>query len=121
MATESLLVLAAQMVVDAVAGDEWDTVQRSYVQLLGRGDAKLTWLTERSLKETREQLIGANGTDRRLIRGTGGGVGRVAGGPAGGKTLTLRLNCRTWLRRSRRYHPLRRHLRPTTRSPPVAP
>jgi hypothetical protein len=68
MATESLLVLAAQMVVDAVADDEWDTVQRSYVQLLGRDDAKLTWLTERSLKETREQLIGANGTDRRLIR-----------------------------------------------------
>jgi hypothetical protein len=71
MAGESLLALATlagRILVDAAVGDEWETAQHGYAQLLGRGDAKLTWLAERRLKDTRKQLIGAAAADAGLIR-----------------------------------------------------
>jgi hypothetical protein len=71
MAGELLLALAAlagRMVVDATVGDERETAQHEYAQLLGRGNPKLTWLAERRLKETRKQLTGAAMADAGLIR-----------------------------------------------------
>ena len=71
MLGESLLALAAlagRMVVDAAATDGWETAERAYAQLLGRGDAKQTKQAEQWLEETREQLAGADGADRELIR-----------------------------------------------------
>ena len=64
----TLATLAGRMVVDAAATDEWETAQRRFARLLGRGDAKQTRLAEQRLEETREQLIGAAGTDVGLIR-----------------------------------------------------
>src|SRR5208337_4007296 len=71
MLAKSLLVLAMQaghMVVDVAAGDEWETAQRGYAQLLGHGDVTQTRLAEQRLQQTRKQLIGAAGTDVGLIR-----------------------------------------------------
>ena len=47
---------------------EWETAERGYAQLLGRGDAKQTQLAEQWLEETREQLTGRTGADTELIR-----------------------------------------------------
>ena len=71
MLAKSLLALATQagqMVVDAAVGDEWETAQRGYARLLGHGDARQTQVAEQRLHETREQLMGAAGTDLGLIR-----------------------------------------------------
>jgi len=71
MLAKSLLVLAMQAghtLVDVAAGDEWETAQRGYAQMLGRGDAKQTRLAEQRLRTTRKQLIGAAGSDVGLIR-----------------------------------------------------
>ena len=71
MLGESLLalaILAGQVVVDAAAADEWETAQRGFAHVLGYGDAKQTRLTEQRLEETREQVIGAAGTDAGLVR-----------------------------------------------------
>ncbi len=71
MLGDSLLTLAAlagRLVVDAAATDGWQTAERGYVQLLGRGDAKQTQLAERWLEETREQLAGGAGVNMELIR-----------------------------------------------------
>ena len=71
MLGKSLLALAAlagRTVVDAAAADEWETAQRRFARLLGRGDAKQTRLAEQRLEETHEKLIGAAGTDVGLIR-----------------------------------------------------
>src|SRR5580704_289812 len=71
MLAKSLLVLAMQAghtLVDVAAGDEWETAQRGYAQMLGRGNAKQTRLAEQRLRTTRKQLIGASGTDVGLIR-----------------------------------------------------
>jgi Tetratricopeptide repeat len=71
MLAKSLLALATQagqMVVKAAVSDQWETVQRGYAELLGRGDAKQTRLAEQRLHETREQLMGAAGMDMGLIR-----------------------------------------------------
>src|SRR5208282_6666821 len=71
MLAKSLLVLAMQaghVVVDAAAGDEWETAERGYAQLLGHGDVTQTRLAEERLQETRKQLIGAAGADVGLIR-----------------------------------------------------
>ena len=58
----TLAALAGQMVVDAVATDGWETAERGYAQLLGRGDAEQTKQVEQWLEETREQLTaGADG------------------------------------------------------------
>jgi hypothetical protein len=68
---ESLLALASlagQMVVEAATADEWETAQRRYAQLLGRGDTEQIRLAERRLEDTREQLISVAGTDAGLIR-----------------------------------------------------
>jgi hypothetical protein len=69
-----LAALAGRTVVDAAAADEWETAQRRFAQLLGRGDAKQTRLAEQRLEETREKLIGAAGTDVGLIRAALAGV-----------------------------------------------
>ena len=63
-----LAALAGRTVVDAAAAEEWETAQRRFARLLGRGDAKQTRLAEQRLEETREKLIGAAGTDVGLIR-----------------------------------------------------
>jgi hypothetical protein len=55
----ALTALAGRMVVVAAATDEWETAQRGFAQLLGRGDAEQARLTEQRLEETREQLVGA--------------------------------------------------------------
>ena len=71
MLGESLLTLAAlagQMVVDAAASEEWETAERKYAQLLGRGDAMQTQVAERWLKETHEQLARDAGTNMEMIR-----------------------------------------------------
>jgi len=71
MLGKSLLALAAlagRTVVDAAGTDEWETAQRRFARLLGRGDAEQTRLAEQRLAETREKLIGAAGTDVGLIR-----------------------------------------------------
>jgi hypothetical protein len=64
----ALAILAGQTVVDAAAADEWETAQREFAHLLGCGDATQTRLTEQRLEETREQVIGAGGTDAGLVR-----------------------------------------------------
>ena len=71
MLGKSLLALAAlagRTVVDAAGADEWETAQRRFALLLGRGDARQTRLAEQRLGETREKLIGAAETDVGLIR-----------------------------------------------------
>jgi len=71
MLGKSLLTLAAlagRTVVDAADADDWETAQRRFAGLLGRGDAEQTRLAEQRLKETHEKLIGAAGTDVGLIR-----------------------------------------------------
>ena len=72
MLGKSPLALAAlaggRTLVDAAGADEWETAQRKFARLLGRGDAKQTRLAEQRLEETREKLIGAAGTDVGLIR-----------------------------------------------------
>ena len=71
MLAKSLLVLAMQAghtLVDVAAGDEWETAQRGYAQMLGRGNAQQTRLAEQRLRTTRKQLIGAAGSDVGLIR-----------------------------------------------------
>src|SRR6202008_315828 len=50
------------------ATDEWETARHGFAQLLGRGDAEQTRLTERRLDETREQLIGAPASSAGQIR-----------------------------------------------------
>jgi hypothetical protein len=68
---ENLLVLAAlagRTVVDAATTEGWETAERAYAQLLGRGDAKQTKQAECWLEETRKQLAGADGADTELIR-----------------------------------------------------
>ena len=64
----ALAALAGRMVIDAAATSGWETAQRKYAQLLGRGNAKQTQLVERWLEETREQLAGGAGADMELIR-----------------------------------------------------
>jgi tetratricopeptide repeat protein len=66
----ALTALAGRMVVVAAATDEWETARRGFAQLMGRGDAKQTRLTEAQLQATREQLIGAVGADAGVIRTT---------------------------------------------------
>src|SRR5690349_13190497 len=71
MLGQSLLALAAlagQMVVDAAASAAWEPAERGCARLLGRGDFHQTRLAEQRLKETREQLAGASGADREMIR-----------------------------------------------------
>ena len=71
MLGKSLLALAAmagRAVVDAATADEWETAQRRFARLLGRGDAEQTRLAEQRLEETHEKLTGAAGTDVGLIR-----------------------------------------------------
>ena len=71
MLRERLLTLAAlagQMVVDAVATDGWETAERGYAQLLGRGDARQTKQVKQWLEETREQLAADAGADSELVR-----------------------------------------------------
>ena len=71
MLGESLLALAAlagQMVVDAVATDGWETAEREYAQLLGRGDAEHTKQVEQWLEETRKQLTDGADADSELVR-----------------------------------------------------
>ena len=71
MLGESLLALAelaGRMVVDAAATEEWETAERGYAQLLGRGDAEQTRLAEQWLDETREKLTGGASTNMELIR-----------------------------------------------------
>ena len=71
MLAESLLALTAlagQTVVDVAATDGWETAERGYAKLLGRGNAKQTQLAERWLEETREQLARGAGADKELIR-----------------------------------------------------
>jgi hypothetical protein len=63
MVVESLLLLAGQTIVAAVATDAWDLCQRGFARLLGRGDPKKEQLTEQRLEETRQQLTGA-GSDQ---------------------------------------------------------
>ena len=63
-----LTALAAQILVDAAATDEWETAQREYARLLGRRNAKRTRLARQRLQETREQLLGAAGPDMDLMR-----------------------------------------------------
>ena len=64
----ALAALAGQTVVDAAAANDWETAQRRFALLLGRGDARQTRLAEQRLEETREKLIGAAETDVGLIR-----------------------------------------------------
>ena len=62
MLEEGPLTLAAQAgwtVVAATTTDVWDTAKRGFAQLLGRGDAKQTQLTEQRLDDTWEHLTGA--------------------------------------------------------------
>ena len=66
----ALTALAGRIVVVAAATDEWETVQRGFAQLLGRGDAEQTRLTEQLLTETCEQLTGAAATYAGQIRTT---------------------------------------------------
>jgi hypothetical protein len=71
MLAESLVALtvrAGRMVVDVAATDEWETAQCALAKLLGRGDANQVRLTEQRLADTREQLIGAAGTNDGPIR-----------------------------------------------------
>src|SRR5579875_3408271 len=73
MLTERLLALAAlagQVVVDAAAAgeNEWETAQRGYARLLGRGNARRIRLAEQRLAETREQVIGTARPDAEVIR-----------------------------------------------------
>ena len=69
MLAESQLALAAlagRVVVDAAATDGWETAERGYATVLGRGDATQTRLAERWLAETRQQLTdqaGAGNTE----------------------------------------------------------
>jgi Tetratricopeptide repeat len=56
------------VVVDAAATDEWQAAERGYARLLGREDSDQTRRAEQWLGETREQLVGAGGTDVDLIR-----------------------------------------------------
>jgi hypothetical protein len=55
-------------VVDAATSHEWETAQRSFARLLGRGDVGQIRLAEQRLEETHEKLTGAAGTDAGLIR-----------------------------------------------------
>src|SRR6266849_2922587 len=64
----TLAALAGRIVVDAVATDGWETAERGYARLLGRGDAKQTRLAERWLEETRKQVAGGAGADMEMIR-----------------------------------------------------
>jgi len=71
MLAESLLTLAAlagRTVVDAAVSDGWDTAERGYAQLLGRGDADQAQLAERWLEETHKQLADGGGADMEMIR-----------------------------------------------------
>ena len=71
MLVESLLTLAAlagRMVVDAAGTDGWETAERRYAQLLGRGDAEQTQLVKQWLEETGEQLARGARADMELIR-----------------------------------------------------
>ncbi len=70
----TLAALAGRTVVNAAAGDEWETAQRRFARILGRGDAEQTRLVELRLKETHEKLIGAAEKDVGLVR-TALGVG----------------------------------------------
>jgi tetratricopeptide repeat protein len=73
----TLAALAGRTVVDAAAADEWETAQRRFARILGRGDAEQTRLVELHLKETHEKLIGAVEKDVGLVR-TALGVGWTA-------------------------------------------
>ena len=73
----TLAALAGRTVVDAAAADEWETAQRRFARILGRGDAEQTRLVELRLKETHEKLIGAAEKDAGLVR-TALGVGWTA-------------------------------------------
>lgn len=64
----ALTTLAGRIVVVATVTDEWETAQRRFAQLLGRGDAEQTRLTEERLAETREHVIGATAPNARQIR-----------------------------------------------------
>src|SRR5580692_4552725 len=71
MLEASLLVLAAEAgrtVVDAATTGRWETAERQYARLLGRGNAQQTKLAEQWLEETRKQLAGGYGADTELIR-----------------------------------------------------
>ena len=84
---ENLLVLAAlagRTVIDAATTDGWETAERAYAQLLGRGDAKQTKQAEQWLEETREQLTGAEGKDLEQARARWGD--RATGAAAGSVT-----------------------------------
>src|ERR1700760_3660613 len=76
----ALATLAGQTVVQAVATDEWETVECGYALLLGRGDTEQTQLAEQWLKDTHEQLTSASEANLELIRTAliGRWAGRVA-------------------------------------------
>ncbi len=83
----ALASLAGQTVVDAAAADEWETAQRRFALVLGRGDAKQILLAEQRLEETREQLSrrfrDRCGADP---HGSEDGVDGAAGGLPGGES-----------------------------------
>ena len=64
----TLATLAGEVVLDALATDEWETAQREFARLLGRGDANDTRLAEERLQATREQLIATAGSNAGPIR-----------------------------------------------------
>ena len=68
MVVESLLLLAGQTIVAAVATDAWDLCKRGFARLLGRGDPNKEQLTERRLEETRQQLAGTDSDQARAAQ-----------------------------------------------------
>src|ERR1700761_9407460 len=76
----ALATLAGQTVVQAVATDEWETVECGSALLLGRGNTKQTQLAEQWLKDTHEQLTSASEANIELIRTAlvGRWAGRIA-------------------------------------------
>jgi hypothetical protein len=65
MVVESLLLLAGQTVVAAVATDAWEMCKRGFARLLGRGDPKKEQRAEQRLEETRQQLAGTDSDQAR--------------------------------------------------------
>ena len=64
----ALAALAGNTVVAAAVTDAWESAQKRFAPLLGRGDPAKTELAEGRLAETHDQLIEANGADLEGIR-----------------------------------------------------
>ena len=123
MLGENLLVLAAlagRTVVDAATTDGWETAERAFAQLLGRGDAKQTKQAEQWLKETRKQLAGGDGADMELIRTAL--AGRWAGRWADllEESPDAEAGLRALIHQIQAALPAEGHLSPATRFPPTA-